>query len=80
MFRIVFDPKISRFVVQVMVWHCFWRDCQQRVPTGDGPTTRAERVVFHTYKGALKWVTDNGLKEAYREAPSNIHVLYPETR
>ena len=42
--------------------------------------TKAERVVFYTYKGALKWVTDNGLKEAYREAPSNIHVLYPETR
>ena len=78
MFRIIFDPKISRFVVQVMVWHCFWRDCQREI-AGPGTPVR-ERITFGTHRDAVKWVTENGLKEAYREAPSNIHVFYPETR
>ena len=78
MFRIIFDPKVSRFVVQIMIWHLFWRDCHREIDGKDGPAT--VRITFGTWKDAVKWVTDNGLKEAYREAPSNIHVLYPETR
>ena len=78
MFRIIFDPKVSRFVVQVMIWHCFWRDCRREIAGKDGPVT--ERITFGRYADAFKWVVDNGLADAYRRAPSNIHVLYPETR
>ena len=78
MYRITFDPKISRFVVQILVWHCFWRDCRRDIAVPDTPVN--ERITFGAYRDAVKWVTDNGLKDAYREAPSNVHVLYPEVR
>ena len=46
MYRIVFDPKISRFVVQLLVWHLFWRDCHREIA---GPGTPVhERITFGT--------------------------------
>lgn len=72
MYRIVFDPKISRFVVQLLVWHLFWRDCHREIA---GPGTPVhERITFGTYKDAAKWVAELGLKEGYTE--QNHRALY----
>lgn len=78
MFRIVFDPKVSRFVVQIMVWHLFWRDCHREIDGKDGPVT--VRITFGTWKDAVKWVADVGLRDAYFERQSKIPALYPEAR
>ena len=69
MYRIVFDPNISRFVVQILVWHCFWKDCRF---SNDKETLK--RVTFGTYKDAAKWVAELGLKEGYTE--QNHRALY----
>lgn len=69
MYRIVFDPNISRFVVQILVWHFFWKDCRF---SNDKETPK--RVTFGTYKDAAKWVSDLGLKEGYTE--QNHRALY----
>ena len=76
MYRIVFDPKISRFVVQIMVWHLFWRDCHRET------TDSRERITFGTYSDAAKWVASTGLKEAYAEQAQRTmyRTLYPRTR
>ena len=80
MYRIVFDPKISRFVVQLLVWHLFWRDCYREKEAYAEPVH--ERITFGTYADAAKWVASTGLKEAYAEQAQRTmyRSLYPRTR
>lgn len=47
MFRIIFNPKTSRFVVQILQWAVWWRTCHA---TG-----------FETYAEARHWVNSIGL-------------------
>ena len=79
MFRIIFDPKVSRFVVQIMIWHLFWRDCYRAAPTGDGPP---ERITFGVWKDAVAWVNSIGLSMAYAEQQyrSLYKTVSPEAR
>ena len=51
MFRIIFDPKTSRFVVQIIKWGLFWHTC-----LNDGEPMR-----FETYIEARHWVNSIGL-------------------
>lgn len=55
MFRIVFDPEVSMFVVQLSFYGLYWRTCKEQ-----GKPRR-----FNTYAEACKWVSDIGLCEAY---------------
>ena len=65
MYRIVFDPKISRFVVQIMVWHLFWRDCHREI-AGPGTPVR-ERITF------VELAAEPGFQDAFADA-----MLFPE--
>lgn len=56
MFRIVFDPKISKFIVQLNWLGLFWRTCM---------AVEGEPRTFATYPDAAKWVSDVGLCEVY---------------
>lgn len=47
MFRIIFDPKTARFVVQILQWAVWWRTCHE--------------ASFDTYAEARHWVNSIGL-------------------
>ncbi len=53
MFRIVFNYKTCRFVVQVLSWGLFWRTCCE--------------ANFETYAEARHWVNSIGLNTAFLE-------------
>ena len=57
MFRIIFDPKTSRFVVQIIKGGLFWHTC-----LNDGEPMR-----FETYIEARHWVNSIGLTSAFLE-------------
>lgn len=59
MFRIVFDPLTSRFVVQLSsLWGLMWRACINPIDQ--------KSHAFITYKEACEWVKSIGLHEAYQ--------------
>ncbi len=62
MFRIIFDPKTSRFVVQIIKWGLFWRTCMNSI---DGVPVSSRR--FETYVEARHWVNSIGLTSACLE-------------
>ena len=57
MFRIIFDYKTSRFIVQIIKWGLFWHTC-----LNDGEPMR-----FETYIEARHWVNSIGLTSAFLE-------------
>ena len=59
MFRIIFDPKTSRFIVQIIEWGLFWRTCMNSI---DGKPMR-----FETYVKARHWINNIGLTSACLE-------------
>ena len=62
MFRIIFDPKVNRFIVQVLQWAILWRTCINQI---DG-----EPMKFETYVEARHWVNSIGLNNLYVEFES----------
>ena len=78
MYRIVFDPRVSRFVVQILVWHLFWKDCCFVPDTAK----ERKRITFGSYKDAIKWVENLGLRDAYTEQQRHTlyKTIYPEAR
>lgn len=70
MYRIHFDPTVSRFVVQFLVWGIFWKSCMELDKDQDLRT-----LYFHTYAEACKWVSDKGIPEAY-EVQAPRRTLY----
>jgi len=57
MYRIVFDPKLSRFIVQLARFGgLVWTTCR------DGEAFRT----FITHSDAAQWVEDIGLHQVYR--------------
>ena len=63
MYRIHFDPNVSKFVVQFLVWGMFWKTCMRmKQDTGEGGNLEYR---FETYADAAKWVSDKGIPEAY---------------
>lgn len=68
MYRIVFDPNTSTFVVQVLWLSLFWRACKRyaegEVEQRKGWYTRLE---FETHIEARHWVNSIGLNTAYAE-------------
>lgn len=62
MYRISFDTRTSRFIVQVLRFGLFWITC--RSTTLD--------CQFETYAEARNWVTSIGLNRAYPEQPSKV--------
>ena len=62
MYRISFDTRTSRFIVQVLRFGLFWATCRSKLADDD--------LQFETYVEARKWVTSIGLNRAYPEQPS----------
>ena len=75
MFRIHFDPQVSKFVVQMLVWGFMWVTCKEHHENRDGPGHAEIPVRFNTFKEAEKWVSDKGLPEAYQRQ-ENVKALY----
>lgn len=59
MYRIIFDPKASRFIVQILVWACLWRSCINQISQ--------EPMHFETLAEARAWVNALGISELYTE-------------
>jgi hypothetical protein len=75
MYRIHFDPTVSKFVVQMLIWGLFWETCMKVHDDQDGPHTVKLPRQFHTYADACKWVSDIGLADAY-EVQQPKRTLY----
>jgi len=65
MYRIHFDPNVSKFVVQFLIWGCFWKTCTVHKEDRDGPHSTRLAKMFDTYADAAKWVSDKGIPEGY---------------
>ena len=78
MYRIVFDPNVSRFVVQILVWHFFWKDCYFFADVDK----KHKRITFDSYKNAARWVENLGLHDVYTEQRRHTlyKTIYPEAR
>lgn len=53
MYRIVFDPKKSKWIVQLQTFLVFWVNVQE--------------AEFLVYSAAKSWVDDTGLPNVYRD-------------
>lgn len=62
MYRISFDTRTSRFIVQILRFGLFWTTCRSKLADDDWQ--------FETYAEARNWVTSIGLNRAYPEQPS----------
>ena len=62
MYRIHFDPNVSKFVVQFLVWGTFWKTCMVHREDMDGPHSTKLIKLFDTYADAAKWVSDKALQ------------------
>lgn len=64
MWRISFNPKVSRFVVQLLKFGCVWVSCES--------TLSEEVLYFETHKEARSWVRSIGLDRLYPEQESKV--------
>lgn len=67
MYRIHFDPRCSQFVVQFLVWGCFWETCMHM--NQETKKSTSTPYYFETYADAAKWVSDKGIPEGYEIQP-----------
>lgn len=63
MYRISFDTRTSRFIVQVLRFGLFWVTCRSKLD---------HDWQFETYGEARNWVKSIGLDRAYLEQPSRV--------
>lgn len=61
MYRIHFDPKIGKFIIQVLCWYAVWRTVQHE-DTG---------LTFDTLGHAERYVADTGLGSLYINKSAN---------
>lgn len=67
MFRIHFDPKLGRFLIQINVRHMFWRS----VMTLNQDSSGSEVMMFKTFDEASAYVKSIGLDKLYRDRSEN---------
>jgi len=67
MYRIHFDPRFGRFVIQVKFYGCFWRNI---VKLADNNST-TESLMFKTFKEAEEHVQSIGLDKLYVDRSVN---------
>jgi len=74
MYRIHFDPKIGRFVIQVLVWGIFWKTIQIARESEDPaklPSFTFEEHSFRTYSETIAYVQEIGLNTLYKDCSKN---------
>ena len=62
MYRIMFDYKTARFVVQIWAYGLFWRNAQD--------------LNYGTYNEALDAVQNIGLDKLYQDKSANAYQAY----
>lgn len=67
MYRIHFDPKIGRFIIQVMVLGCFWAPVKKLADTND----KVDRLTFNKFSEAVDHVEAIGLDKLYADKSAN---------
>jgi len=72
MYRISFDPKTGRFIIQILRFGLFWVNVQREIPGPDGPVTINDTFSFQTYDAARKHVEATGLDQLYQDRSENI--------
>ncbi len=74
MFRIHFNEKIGRFVIQVLVLGIFWKTIQIARESKDPaklPRFTFEEHSFRTYAEAIAYVQEIGLNTLYKDRSKN---------
>ena len=62
MYRITFDPKLGKFVIQICKLQCFW--------------VNAADWQFDNYDHALAHVKQIGLDKLYQDKSANVYQAY----
>ena len=73
MYRIHFDPKISKFVVQVQRFGLLWVTCTVLCIDREGPNDVYLTNTFDTYLKAAEYVTAIGLDTLYADKSANMY-------
>lgn len=72
MFRIFFDPKLGRFIIQVKGYGFFWRTVMS-YKDGDNLTSVK---LFETFDQAMDHVKVIGLNKLYRDGSANKFIEF----
>lgn len=67
MFRIHFDPKLGRFLIQVNKYHIFWKSIMILNQDNSG----TEVMMFKTFDEASEYVKSIGLDKLYHDRSEN---------
>ena len=67
MFRIHFDPKLGRFLIQINQHHIFWKSIKALNQDNSG----TEVMMFKTFDEASDHVKSIGLDKLYRDRSEN---------
>lgn len=67
MFRIHFDPKLGRFLIQINRHHIFWKS----IMTLNEDSSSSEVMMFKTFGEASDYVKSIGLDKLYRDRSEN---------
>lgn len=67
MYRIQFDTRVSKWVVQVLYMGLIWRTCHREISRLDAPVVVPSAIVFDNIASARSWVKQVGLDQAYHE-------------
>lgn len=67
MFRIYFDPKLGRFIIQVHRLGIFWRSVMALNDDSSG----TNQLMFKTFDEASEYVKSIGLDKLYRDGSAN---------
>ena len=76
MFRIHFDPKLGRFLIQINRHHIFWKS----IMTLNEDSSSSEVMMFKTFGEASDYVKSIGLDKLYRDRSENKFREYMEQR
>jgi len=72
MYRIHFDPKIGRFIIQVLVLGFIWAPVKKLADTND----KVDRLTFNKFSDAVDHVHAIGLDKLYIDKSANVYQSY----
>lgn len=72
MYRIHFDPRIGRFIIQVLVFGLFWSSVKKLAESND----KTESLTFHTFEGAVNHIQSIGLDKLYKDGSAMRYRAY----
>ena len=69
MYRIHFDPKIGRFIIQVLVLGFIWAPVKKLAESND----KVEQLTFQKFDDAVSHVKSIGLDKLYADKSANVY-------